>query len=90
MKKYYLYLTFFGILLMGIVISSIFSTTNGVILKNLEQEIDNLQRENKELTFELNESGSLSKIVVRVAAEGFIEPENIIYLTKVDSLARIE
>lgn len=90
MKQYYLYLTLFGILLMGIVISSIFSTTNGVILKNLEQEIDSLQRENKELTFKLNESGSLSKIVIRVADEGFIKPQTIIYLTKVDSLARIE
>ncbi|MEK7188584.1 MAG: hypothetical protein AAB685_01875 [Patescibacteria group bacterium] len=90
MKKYYLYLTLFGVLLMGIVISSIFSTTNGVVLKDLEQKIENLERENKELTFKLNESGSLSKIVIRVADEGFIKPGNIIYLTKVDSLAKVE
>lgn len=70
-----------GGLIFANVLITIFSTAEGTKLGSMEKELTHEKNENRRLGSELIEVSSLKGIKENVTETGFVEPEQVVYLT---------
>jgi len=91
MKKYKELI--FTSLLIILVIANVFFTVSvsasGAELTNIEKTQSTLSSKNQELTDKITNESSLSSIGEKADALGFSKPENIVYVTAVEPVAKL-
>lgn len=83
----------FTSLLIVLVIANVFFTVSvsasGAELTSIEKTQSNLLSKNQELTDKITNESSLSTIGEKADSLGFSKPENIVYLTAVEPVAKL-
>ncbi len=91
MKKYKELI--FTITLIVLVIANVFFTVSvsasGTELTNIEKKQNALLFKNQELTDKITNESSLSRIREKAESLGFFKPENIVYVTTVEPVAKL-
>ena len=92
MMKKYKELIFTGLLII-LVIANVFFTVSvsasGAELTNIEKTQSILLSKNQELTDKITNESSLSTIGEKADSLGFSKPENIVYVTAVEPVAKL-
>ena len=83
----------FTSLLIVLVIANVFFTVNvsasGAELTNIEKTQSDLLSKNQELTDKITNESSLSTIGEKADSLGFSKPENIVYVTTIEPVAKL-
>ena len=65
------------------------TVSSGAKLASLEQKEEDLTKENKELTLQLVEASSLTKLSEKAIDFGFAKPQSTVYLTQEENVAKL-
>ena len=79
----------FIVFVAGTIFLTIQTTASGAEVSYLENELEKLERENKELVHQLEASSSISILSEKADSLGFIKPSEILYTQKEEPFAKL-
>jgi len=78
-----------GIFMVFYLFVTLQTVSSGAKLASLEKNENDLNKENRELTLQLVEASSLTKLGEKAGDLGFAKPQETKYLTQEDSVAKL-
>jgi len=78
-----------GVFIMLYLFMTLQMVSSGTKLASLEKKEGELTKRNKELTLQLVEASSLTKLNQKAEDLGFVKPNSTVYLTQEDTVAKL-